>query len=153
MPFVVGDATGCHVTTSHELMITDVSVVDDPVRTTFDATSSDPRNGAWTFKRLMENMAASVDDAPAMAEAMLKSFTTEQTINGFTVAPRPGMQTQILRNWPRTPDGKLDLARAPLHLQAIVNRFDLRNLARATPARAASCSRSTATRASRCRRR
>jgi hypothetical protein len=129
VPFVVADTTGCHVTTSHELMITDVSVVDDPVRTTFDARSSDPRNGAWTFKRLMENMAASVDDAPAMAEAMITSFTTEQTINGFTVAPRPGMQTQILRNWPRTPDGKLDLTRAPLHLQAIVNRFDLRNLA------------------------
>jgi Concanavalin A-like lectin/glucanases superfamily len=121
VPLVVAGATGCHVTTSHELMITDVSVVDDPVRTRF--------NGAWTFKRLMENMAASADDAPAMVEAVMTSFTTEQTINGFTVAPRPGMQKLILSQWPRTPDGKLDLAQAPLRLQAVVNRFDLRNLA------------------------
>ena len=39
------------------------------------------------------------------------------------------MQFRILDNWPRTPDGKLDLAQPPLRLQAIVNRFDLRNLA------------------------
>jgi len=31
--------------------------------------------------------------------------------------------------WPRTASGALDLAKAPLHLQAIVNRIDLRNLA------------------------
>ena len=129
VPLVVAETTACHVTTSHELMITDVSVVDDPVRTSFDATSSDPRNGAWTFKRLMENMAASADDAPAMVEAVMQSFDASQTINGFTVGRRPGMQALILANWPRTADGKLDLAQAPLRLQAIVNRFDLRNLA------------------------
>jgi len=129
VPLVVAEVAGCHVTTSHELMVTDLSVVDDPVRTAFSATSSDPRNGAWTFKRLMENMAATPDDAPAMVEAVMTSFGTAQTINGFTVARRPGMQTLVLSNWPRTADGKLDLARAPLRLQAIVNRFDLRNLA------------------------
>jgi hypothetical protein len=129
VPFTVAASPGCQVSTSHELMVTDLSVVDDPVRTTFDPMSSDPRNGAWTFKRLMEDMAATADDAPAMVEAVMRSFTTPQTINGFTIATRPGMQSLILASWPRTPDGKLDLARAPFQLQAIVNRFDLRNLA------------------------
>jgi hypothetical protein len=130
IPFEVAESTsGCQVSTARELMITRVSVVDDPVRTAFDPASSDPRNGAWTFKRLMENMAPSAAEAPAMVEALISSFTTPQTINGFTVQARPGMQPQILASWPRTPDGQLDLAHPPLVLQAIVNRFDLRNLA------------------------
>ena len=75
----------------------------------------------------MENMAPTPADAPAMVEAMLNTFGTAQTINGLTVDPRPGMQALILQNWPRTSDGALDLSQAPLTLQAIVNRFDLRN--------------------------
>jgi hypothetical protein len=63
-----------------------------------------------------------------MVEAMLGTFTTVQTINGFAIASRPGMQPAVLASWPRTADGALDLAQAPLLLQAIVNRFDLRNL-------------------------
>jgi hypothetical protein len=38
------------------------------------------------------------------------------------------MQSLVLDFWPRTADGALDLAQAPLRLQAIVNRFDLRDL-------------------------
>jgi hypothetical protein len=63
-----------------------------------------------------------------MVDAMLTTFTAPRTINGFTVETRPGMQAEILANWPRI-DGQLDLASAPLRLLAIVNRFDLRNLA------------------------
>jgi hypothetical protein len=118
--FVVAEPTGCHVNTSRELMIKDLSVVDDPARTT--------GSGVWTFKHLAENMAPTPDAAPDMVEAMLNTFTTTQTINGFSVGPRPGMQALILSSWPRTPDGKLDLSQAPLKLQAIVDRFDLRNL-------------------------
>jgi hypothetical protein len=125
----VTEPTGCHVSTSRELMIKNTTVVDDPVRTVFNPMSSDPRNGVWTFKHLVENMAPTPEDAPAMVEAMLTSFTTPQTINGFTIAARSGMQSLVLDFWPRTPDGALDLAQAPLRLQAIVNRFDLRNLA------------------------
>jgi len=130
IPFEVAESTSgeCQVSVVRELMITRLSVVDDPVRTAFDPASSDPRNGAWTFKRLMENMAPTAAQAPAMVEAMIDSFTVPQTINGFTVQVRPGMQ-QVLASWPRTPDGQLDLAHAPFVLQAIVNRFDLRNLA------------------------
>jgi len=123
------EPAGCHVSTARELMIKRPAVVDDPVRTGFDAASSDPRNGVWTFKHLMENIAATPGDAPAMVEAMMTSFTVDQTIDGFRVAARPGLRPQVLDHWPRTPDGALDLAHAPVRLQAIVNRVDLRNLA------------------------
>lgn len=128
--FTVASTPGCQVSTSHELMIRDLSVVDDPVRTAFDPTSHDPRNGVWTFKHLVESMARTPTDAPAMVEAMLTSFTVPVTVNGFTVAARPGVQSQILAKWPRTASGALDLARAPLRLLAIVNRLDLRDLAK-----------------------
>jgi Concanavalin A-like lectin/glucanases superfamily len=124
----VSEPVGCHVSTSHELMVKNTSVVDDSVRTVFNPSSSDSRNGVWSFKHLMENMAPTPADAPAMVEQMLNTFTSAQTINGFTVNARPGMQNLILDFWPRTADGALDLAQAPLRLQAIVNRFDLRDL-------------------------
>jgi hypothetical protein len=120
-------ASGCRVSKPRELMITTTSVVDDPIRTVFDANSTDPRNGVWTFKHLMESIAPTPADAPAMVEAVMQSFGSTQTINGFNVDPRPGMQNLVLGTWPRTPDGALDLAQAPLTLQAIVDRFDLRN--------------------------
>jgi len=127
--FEVTDPPGCHVTTARELMIKNVSVVDDPLRTQFDPTSTDPRNGVWSFKHLMEAIAPTPADAPDMVEAMMTSLVTTQTVNGFSIGPRPGAQPLVLDVWPRTPDGKLDLAQAPLRLQAIVDRFDLRNLA------------------------
>jgi hypothetical protein len=123
------DPSVCSINTSRELMIKSTTVVDDPVRTRFNPGSSDPRNGVWTFKHLVESMAPSPAAAPAMVEAALTGIATPQVINGFSVAGRPGMQSIILDNWPRTANGELDLAQAPLRLQAIVNRFDLRNLA------------------------
>ena len=128
IPFAVGEPAGCHVSTPRELMIKNVSVVDDPVRTTFEPKSVDPRNGVWTFKHLVESMAPTPADAPAMVEAMLTTFAEPQTINGFTVDIRKGMRAFILDGWPRTSDGALDLAQAPFRLLAVVNRFDLRNL-------------------------
>jgi hypothetical protein len=109
-------------------MIKSTTVVDDSIRTVFDPGSSDARNGVWTFKHLVENMAPTPEQAPAMVEAMLNSFTSTQTINGFTVNARSGMQNLVLNFWPRTATGELDLAQAPVRLQAIVNRFDLRDL-------------------------
>jgi hypothetical protein len=82
----------------------------------------------WTVQHLMEAMAPSAAEAPAMVEAALATIASPQTIDGFTFDPRPGMRSLILDRWPRTADGALDLSRAPLTLQAIVNRLDLRNL-------------------------
>jgi hypothetical protein len=188
LTFVLAQPTGCFVSTRHELMITDPSVVDDPVRTfgvtdppfggtdggVFfeDATTgsgsssggpissppivspsgaasgpippppppaaeagadgsptSSPSLGVWTFGHLLRELAPTPADAPALAEKLFDHWLTDQTVNGFTVAARPAIQQVLLDVWPRTPDGALDLDRAPLRLQAIVNRTDLRNLA------------------------
>src|SRR5206468_7502702 len=84
---VFDNSTPCTVKPRRELEIRDVSVVDDPVRT-------GPR-GAWTFGKLMENMAPTPADAPALVEGMLTSFLSEQTVNSFTLPPRAGVQ-QVL---------------------------------------------------------
>ena len=127
--YVVGAPTGCHVLSSRELTIRHVSVVDDPIRTSMDGPSDDPRTGAWTFGRLMERLSPTVADAPDVTEDMFRTFLSPQQINGFTVQPRGGMGPVVIDPWPRTDDGKLDLARAPLRLLAIVNRLDLKDLA------------------------
>ena len=111
--------TPCSVRNRRELEIRDVSVVEDAVRTA--------PGGAWTFGKLMENMAPTPEAAPAMVEAMLSTWLTDQNVNGFTVAARPAMQDVILTPFPRTPDGALDLGRAPFRLLAIVNRIDLQD--------------------------
>jgi hypothetical protein len=111
--------TPCSVRTRKELEIRDISVVEDSVRT--------GPGGVWSFGHLMENMAPTPDAAPAMVEALLSTWLTDQSINGFTVAARPSMQDLILGPFPRTADGKLDLTRAPFRLLAIANRIDLQD--------------------------
>jgi hypothetical protein len=128
--YVVAEASGCHVSSQRELTIRDISVVDDPLRTAFTPAASDPRQGAWSFGRLMQRLSRSDADAPDVTEAMLRTFLSPQTINTFTVNTRPPMDTIVLQPWPRTSDGKLDLARAPMRLLAIVNRLDLKDLAK-----------------------
>jgi hypothetical protein len=125
--YEVSEPTGCNVRTGRELFVRNPSVVDDPVRTNPDGPPSDPRTGAWTFGKLVENAAPSPEQAPDMIEQVVRTWLTDQTVNSFTLQARPSISF-ILDNWPRTPDGKLDLKRAPMRLLGIVNRFDLRNL-------------------------
>jgi hypothetical protein len=115
-----GDA--CAVPSKTVLLIRDPSVVDDPVRT--------GPGGAWTFGRLARDLAKTPDDAPAMVLALFSTWLADQSVNGFTVTARPAMKKLVLDAWPRTGTGALDLDRAPLRLLAIVNRTDLRDLAR-----------------------
>jgi len=119
---VVDNSTPCTVRPRRELEIRDVSVVDDPVRT--------GPGGAWTFGKLMENMAPTPEQAPAMVEAMLSSFLSQQTVNGFTLPPRAGAQ-QVLDSM-RGKDGKLDLSQQAFRLLAIVNRIDLNDVSAST---------------------
>jgi hypothetical protein len=112
---VFDNSTPCTVKSRRELEIRDVSVVDDPVRTA--------PGGAWTFGTLMQSIAPTPDDAPAMVEQMLTTFLSQQTINSFTVPARPGVQ-QVLDSM-RGPDGKLDLSQPAFRLLAIANRIDL----------------------------
>jgi hypothetical protein len=111
---VLDNSTPCTVRSRKELTIRDVSVVDDPIRT--------GPGGAWSFGKLMEDMAPTPQQAPAMVEAMLNSFLSTQTVNGFTLPPRAGVQ-QVLASM-RGPNG-LDLSRSAFRLLAIVNRIDL----------------------------
>lgn len=112
---------------ARELMITNLSVVEDPVRTT--------GRGPWTFANLMEQMVPAnpgnpqaVQDAAAdMVLAMLQTWNTPQPVNGFTIPARPAIQS-IIDAWPKLTNGKLDLTKAPVRLLAIVNRMDVRNI-------------------------
>ncbi|AUX40415.1 hypothetical protein SOCE26_018160 [Sorangium cellulosum] len=129
LTYELGEPAGCFVRTGREIFVKDLSVVEDPIRTTFDGPAGDPRTGAWTFARLMEDMAPTPADAPAMVEQVFSAWLTDQVVNGFTVPARPTIQQVVFDEWPRSPDGSLDLRQAPLMLLGIVNRIDVRNLA------------------------
>ena len=126
--YELAEPTGCFVRTSRELMVRDVSVVDDPIRTTFNGPPGDPRAAAWTFGKLMQDMAPTPADAPAFATQLFSTWLTSQSVNSHSVAARTQMQSLVLDAWPKNPDGTLDLTQSPLRLLAIVNRMDLRNL-------------------------
>lgn len=122
--YVVAEPAGCHVSSPRELMIRDLSVVEDPVRTVVGSDAA----GAWTFEHLMQTLSPTA--APDVTQAMLQTFLSPQTVNSFSIPERPTMNDLVLQPWPRTSDGKLDLARAPVRLLAIVHRTDLIDLAR-----------------------
>lgn len=113
-----------------ELMVTDLSVVNDPART-FDACSGTGNaNGAWTFNTLMSNMAnqgATGTNPADFVESWLQSWNTDVTVNSFLIPRRQNIGAQVMNSWPRTPDGKLDMTKSPMRLLAIVNRLDLRD--------------------------
>ena len=128
--YTVAPPSGCHVLSSRELTVRAVSVVDDPIRTSMTGgPASDPRTGAWSFGRLMERLSPTAAQAADVTEAMFSTFNTPQTVNTFTIEARPNMDTFVLKPWPRTAAGKLDLSKAPMRLLAIVNRLDLKDLA------------------------
>jgi hypothetical protein len=120
---------GCQVMPDRELMVRDLSVVEDPLRTSFDPASTDPRAGVWTFARLMADMAPDGTPAGAFAEAFFGTWLDDQPVGGFTIPARRAIRPFVLNAWPRDGRGRLDLARAPLRLLAIVNRIDVRDLA------------------------
>lgn len=116
---------------SKTLMITDLSVVQDPERTFDICGNVGNPDGAWTFKTLMTNMAnqsATSMDPADFVENWLQTWNVPHTINTFPVPARTNINARVLNPWPRI-GGKLDLDRAPMRLLAIVNRVDLRNSA------------------------
>lgn len=121
-----------------ELVIRDLSVVEDACRTTWNPTvSCDPSTvGVWTFGALMTHMAGTTPPEQFVAE-WLNTFETTQTINGFPVPPRNKVRENLIDPWleasgchagdPIVGPGAcaLDLKLAPFRLTAIVNRVDL----------------------------
>lgn len=104
------------VATEKSLLITDPSVLAD-------ARASNAINGPWSFRFMLEQMAPPEVDAADFARAWMDEFTVPERVNGFQVEKRE--VAGVLALWPTTPQGKLDLARAPFQLLAIVNRTDL----------------------------
>src|SRR5262245_38575285 len=113
-----------------ELLITDVSVVEDPARTYNPCTGAGTPMGPWTFGKLMTEMAnqpATGIDPSDFTLHWLQQWSTDRVINGFTVTNRAtGLNNVIINPWPKLANGKLDLSKAPFRLLAIVNRIDLR---------------------------
>ena len=107
-----------------QLLITDLSVVNDPVRTRWTGARTNPDDGAWHLGRLLTEMAGE-QDATAFVRSWMAQWENDIELNGQVVKARPAV-FEFIDGWPRTPNGKLDLTRAPFRLSAIVNRFDLR---------------------------
>ncbi|MEO8703425.1 MAG: hypothetical protein ABI867_25485 [Kofleriaceae bacterium] len=116
----------CSVTIAKksELMITDLAVVEDPVRTTWTGGLATASDGAWHFGRLMTEMAGA-NPAEPFVRSWLNQWSAERTVNGQKVAARP--ISKVFDAWPKLAGGKLDLTKPPMRLLAIVNRFDLRS--------------------------
>ncbi len=103
-----------------ELVITNLSVVEDAYRTT--------GSGPWTFAYLITQMAGG-QDTDSFVKNWLSSWMADQAINGDTVLARKKIKELILDPWPRIPGtDRLDLTQAPFRLLAITNRLDLRNV-------------------------
>ena len=110
------------VSRERSLMITDPSVLTDPARTFEPCTNTGTPMGAWTFGALMKNMAGPTDPAD-FAQHWVDTMTQASVANTFPIAP--GSRVAALQAWPRDAHNKLDLAKAPFRLMAIVNRIDL----------------------------
>ena len=105
-----------------QLMITDLRVIEDRIRT-------NPREGSravWSFRYLIEQMAGDRDPA-TFALRWLEKWEADQTINGTTSVARPAIRDLVIDPWLAASGGeRLDLNKAPFKLLAIVNRMDLR---------------------------
>jgi hypothetical protein len=122
-----------------ELLIVEPSVVQD-------SRARNEADAPWSFRRRLEDLAG----APAagdLAWTWLTSWRWGYTVSAepglptaprVAVSPRPGIDSELLCPWLRlspgnacTPtctscnDRRLDLARAPFRLIALVNRLDL----------------------------
>jgi hypothetical protein len=112
-----------HVDIAKELMITDLQVIEDPVRTDPNAGV----NAVWTFKYLIEQMAGDSDPADFVMNWLMQ-WTVDQELNGSLSPARPQILEKVLDPWLAASGGrKLDLTLAPFKLLAIVNRMDLRD--------------------------
>lgn len=120
-----------------ELMITAVPVVDDPCRTTWTgACPPGAIQAAWTFGRLMSQMAGAIPPQQFVAD-WIHQWEIPLAINGFAVPPRPNVRAALIDPWlvasgcmpgaPIVGPGAcpLKLQRAPFRLLAIANRPDL----------------------------
>ena len=137
-----------------EITIRETSVVDDPCRTLWTATSCAANTlGRWTFGRFMAVMSGNADPTSATARTFVKNWLAlwlaPQTVNAARpqiVAPRPLIGGVLLFRWLQASNcsppaqntvdparwlsvlqncNTLDLKAAPFRLLGIANRIDL----------------------------
>ncbi len=116
-----------NISADHSLLVRDPKVVQDETRT---RTSCDSKSmGTWSFGYLMTEMAnepVTGINAADFAMKWLMNWENDQTVNNWVVPNRSNGVQQLINAWPKDGDGRLDLAKAPFRLLAIVNRPDLR---------------------------
>jgi hypothetical protein len=116
-----GFKTPPDVLVKKELMITDLSVVNDRRAT----------DGAWAFGHLITAMVRDKGRASNLVKDWLKSWEAASDINGFPLNARPAIAERITRPWMANDraasfDGWIpNLANAPFRLLAIIYRPDL----------------------------
>jgi len=119
----------CQVDRDRELMIRNISVVEDCERTTWGPCPNGPANAAWTFGRLAEGLAGTTDPKTLSSFVLrwLSHWETPQLVNGHVVPARSTIRDMVIDPWLAASGGKvLDMKKAPLRLLAIVARLDLR---------------------------
>jgi hypothetical protein len=115
--------TPTDIVVAKELMITDLSVVND--------RRADGPSGAWSFGGLMQTMAPKPEDAGVFAKNWLRSWQTATSVNGFPLEARPDIDKVIIAPWMKRDGAKsleswtINFANAPFRLLAIVYRPDL----------------------------
>jgi hypothetical protein len=116
----------CDINVGKELMITDLSVVEDPVRTAFAAQDNgDPRQGAFTIKHLFESISVTPQAAPEQYQRFITDFLVNSvTFDGQATTQVPDAAALVVRD----SAGNVDLTRVPWRLLAITSRIDLRDL-------------------------
>jgi hypothetical protein len=126
--------SSCTVKPGKELFITDVSVVDDCIRTTWTGScltsvATPATRGAWTLGKLLEGIFGTTNPTTLSTRTIswLNQWATLKTINGDPVPARPTVQSTIIDPWLAASGGTtLDMKKAPFRLLAIVARLDLR---------------------------
>lgn len=128
--------TPCNIVVNKELFITDLCVVEDPVRTKWTAGGADPNAlGAWTFGKLMASIAGHPDigSDPVGLSNFVKRWLNHWLVDQIQGDPlckadaRPFVQQFLIDPWESVSGGPtLNMKLAPFRLLAIVNRIDLR---------------------------
>ncbi|MGP8120652.1 MAG: hypothetical protein ACLP8B_09025 [Xanthobacteraceae bacterium] len=118
-----GFRTPPDISVEKELMITDLSVVND--------ARAEAADGVWSFSHLVQSMAADRGAGSRLVKDWLRSWETSRTVNGFALEPRAALGAAVTRSWmardgaTSEDDWMPDLAHAPFRLLAIVYRPDL----------------------------
>jgi hypothetical protein len=119
---------------ARSLFITDIRVVEDPTRTFNPCTNTGTPMGAWTFGRLMKEMAntprTGVNPSAFVRQWLDKWMADQTTANNWTAPKRQLIKQLVIDPWQAASGGPgmpLDLKKAPFRLLAIVNRVDLRS--------------------------